>query len=251
MNIIQNESAPRMIRLQETKSTNSYLHGYLQSVSLPEGSVVAAEFQTAGKGQPGNHWESEAGSNLLFSLVLYPDSIPAARQFILSQIASLAVKDTLAAFTDGITVKWPNDVYWKDKKICGMLIENDLSGSIITKSIIGIGLNLNQKAFTSDAPNPVSLTQITGETYDKEQVLNIFLNHFYSYYLQVLQEKEDEIRKTYFKSLYRNDGFYPYSDENGKFMARIQDIEPMGYLLLRLQNGETRRYAFKEVAFTR
>jgi len=240
---------PRIIHLKETSSTNKYLREYLQEERLPEGSIVVADFQTAGKGQPGNHWESEAGCNLLFSLILYPDFIPADRQFIISQIAALATKDTLSAFTDDIRIKWPNDVYWKDKKICGMLIENDLSGPTLYRSIIGIGINLNQQVFVSDAPNPVSLSQITGTTHEKEEVLRLYLRYFQSYYLLVLQEKEEEIREAYLKSLYRSDGFYPYSDENGAFLARILSVEPMGYLTLCRENGEVRRYAFKEVSF--
>ena len=101
----------------------------------------------------------------MFSILLYPDFLPANRQFLISQIASLSVKETLEKYTDSVTVKWPNDIYWKDRKICGMLIENDLSGQHLYCSVVGIGLNINQEIFRSDAPNPISLTQITGKTY--------------------------------------------------------------------------------------
>lgn len=109
----------QIIRLAETNSTNNYLREQCAKVRLPEGSLVIADFQTAGKGQVGNSWESEAGKNLTFSLLLYPDFLPANRQFLISQIASLSVKETLEAYTDSVTVKWPNDIYWKDRKICG------------------------------------------------------------------------------------------------------------------------------------
>ena len=157
----ENET-PRIIRLDETNSTNNYLRELLAGDALPEGSLVIADFQTAGKGQVGNSWESEARKNLMFSLLLYPDFLPANRQFLISQIASLSVKETLDGYIDSVTVKWPNDIYWKDRKICGMLIENDLSGQHLYCSVIGIGLNINQEVFRSNAPNPVSLTQITG-----------------------------------------------------------------------------------------
>lgn len=162
---------PKIIRLAETDSTNNYLREQCAKARLPEGSLVIADFQTAGKGQVGNSWESEAGKNLMFSILLYPDSLPANRQFLISQIASLSVKETLEGYTDSVKVKWPNDIYWKDRKICGMLIENDLSGQHLYCSVIGIGLNINQEIFRSDAPNPVSLTQITGKAYDREEVL--------------------------------------------------------------------------------
>ena len=171
---------PKIIRLAETDSTNNYLREQCAKARLPEGSLVIADFQTAGKGQVGNSWESEAGKNLMFSILLYPDSLPANRQFLISQIASLSVKETLEGYTDSVKVKWPNDIYWKDRKICGMLIENDLSGQHLYCSVIGIGLNINQEIFRSDAPNPVSLTQITGKVYDREEVLARFLRIFFN-----------------------------------------------------------------------
>ena len=178
---MENES-PRILRVAETASTNSLLRELSVKESLPEGSAVIADFQTAGRGQVGNVWESEAGKNLLFSMVLYPTCIPANRQFLISQIAALSVKETLDLYTEQIAVKWPNDVYWKDQKICGMLIENDLSGHNLYRSIIGIGINLNQAVFRGDAPNPVSLFQITGKEVSREEVLERFLSIFYRYY---------------------------------------------------------------------
>lgn len=239
---------PQIIRLQETDSTNNYLRDLSRHETLPEGSLVIADFQTRGKGQPGNSWESERGKNLIFSILLYPDFLPANRQFLISQIAALSVKETLDTYTDGVSVKWPNDIYRKNKKICGMLIENDLSGQNLYCSVIGIGININQQLFRSNAPNPVSLYQITGKEQDREEVLKRFLRIFSNYYLTLLQEKEDEIRAAYMKALFRNDGFYPYRDEQGDFEARIHAIEPTGHLLLQLHDGSIRRYAFKEVS---
>ena len=211
---------PKIIRLVETDSTNNYLREQSAKARLPEGSLVIADFQTAGKGQVGNSWESEAGKNLMFSILLYPDFLPANRQFLISQIASLSVKET---------------------------IENDLSGQHLYCSVVGIGLNINQEIFRSDAPNPISLTQITGKTYDREDVLACFLRIFFNYYFLLLQEKEEEIRAAYMAALYHGDGYYFYIDENGSFEARIHAIEPTGHLILQLRDGERRRYAFKEV----
>lgn len=242
----ENET-PQILWLKETDSTNNHLRRLLDKEQLPEGSLVVTDFQTAGKGQVGNSWESEAGMNLMFSILLYPDFIPANRQFLISQIASLSVKETLDAYTDFIQVKWPNDIYWKDRKICGMLIENDLSGQLLYCSIIGIGLNLNQSLFRSNAPNPISLTQITGKKYDREEVLNRFLRIFFQYYCLLLQEKEEEVRTAYMQALYHGEGYHRYRDGQGQFEARIQAIEPTGHLILQLRDGEQRRYAFKEV----
>lgn len=245
------EGIPRIIYLDEVSSTNSHLRGLIGHKELPEGSVVVAGFQTAGRGQIGNVWESEAGQNLTFSMVLYPDCIPANHQFLISQIAALSVKETLDAYVDGVTVKWPNDIYWNDRKICGMLIENDLSGWSLYCSVIGIGLNLNQDTFRGDAPNPVSLRQITGKEYDWNEVLKRFLSIMYNKYLLLLQEKYDEIRTAYHAALYRRDGLHLYKDDNGEFEASIDTIEPTGHLLLRLPDGAIRRYAFKEVSYVK
>ena len=243
----KDNETPQILWLKETDSTNNHLRRLLDKEQLPEGSLVVTDFQTAGKGQVGNSWESEAGENLMFSILLYPDFIPANRQFLISQIASLSVKETLDAYTDFIQVKWPNDIYWKDRKICGMLIENDLSGQLLYCSIIGIGLNLNQSLFRSNAPNPISLTQITGKKYDREEVLNRFLRIFFQYYCLLLQEKEEEVRTAYMQALYHGEGYHRYRDGQGQFEARIQAIEPTGHLILQLRDGEQRRYAFKEV----
>lgn len=242
--------SPRIIRLAEVRSTNASLRALLEKEpeGLPEGSVLVADKQTAGRGQVGNVWESEPGKNLTFSVVLYPDCIPANHQFLISQIASLSVKETLDAYVSGIRVKWPNDIYRNEKKICGMLIENDLAGNFLYCSIIGIGINLNQEVFRSDAPNPVSLRQLTGQTYDREQVLNEFLERFYRYYLLLLQEKYAEIRLGYRRALYRGEGYFPYADAGGAFEACIREIETTGHLVLELRDGSRRRYAFKEVS---
>ncbi|MDR0429372.1 MAG: biotin--[acetyl-CoA-carboxylase] ligase [Tannerellaceae bacterium] len=241
------EEYPEIIYLDETVSTNSCLRELLRNRRLPEGSAVVAAFQSGGRGQAGNSWESARGENLLFSIVLYPTHILAGQQFVISQIASLAVKETLAEYTADISIKWPNDIYWKDRKISGMLIENDLAGQTIHCTIIGIGINLNQALFESNAPNPVSLCQITRKKYDRRDVLVRFLHIFNAYYLLVLQEKFGEIKTRYMEALYRREGFHLFSDEAGSFKARIYDIEPTGHLALELEEGAIRRYAFKEI----
>ena len=245
----ENTAEPVVIRLEETDSTNNYLRDLLAKERLPEGSVVATDFQSAGRGQVGNSWESERGQNLTFSVVVYPTSIPVRDQFLLSQVAALSVRDTFATYVDDISVKWPNDIYWKDKKICGMLIENDVMGQNIAQSIIGIGMNINQRVFRSDAPNPVSLAQATGKDYDLRKMLSLFLSKFYSRYLQLLQGETESLRAEYRRHLFRGDGFHRFRDSQGIFDGRIAGIEPDGHLLLEDSEGNVRSYAFKEVQF--
>lgn len=240
----------QIIRLEETESTNSYLRDLLKSQHLEEGSVVVADFQTAGRGQVGNSWYSDKGDNLLFSLLIYPTGIPANEQFIISRMVSLAIKNTLDQFADDIRIKWPNDIYWKERKIAGILIENSLQGKIIENSIIGIGLNLNQQIFPAELPNPVSLRQITATEQDKNYILDLLLKEFFLLYRSLQQGEKQVIEDEYMLDLYRANGYYWYEDANGRFQAEIDNVLPSGHLVLRtLDTNEERIYAFKEVQF--
>ncbi|MBQ1701681.1 MAG: biotin--[Prevotella sp.] len=139
----QKSTPYHLIRLEETDSTNRYLHDY-HPVEGETMTVVVAKHQTAGKGCGSNVWESENGKNLLLSILVHPVMLPVAKQFLLSMAGALAVKDVLDKYTKDITLKWPNDVYWKDRKICGTLIETSLGGGRMKDCIFGIGLNVNQ-----------------------------------------------------------------------------------------------------------
>ena len=157
----------KIIHIDETDSTNRWL----REQGGEEDMVVWADFQTAGRGQGTNKWESEQGKNLLFSILLHPKDIPANKQFAISMQVSLAICEALGERIGDLSIKWPNDIYWRNAKICGILIENRLQGSRIRDSIIGVGLNVNQRQFHSDAPNPVSLWQICEQETDREQLL--------------------------------------------------------------------------------
>ena len=244
----------RLICLDETDSTNNYLTALCDSDGgVPELCTVVADFQSAGKGQRGNSWEGEKGKNLLFSFVLYPDFVKAREQFILSEIISLSVKEALDCRIADVSVKWPNDIYWQDKKICGMLIENVLNAEGgVARCIAGIGLNINQKAFVSDAPNPVSLSQITGQEEDLHAVLADVLLFVSRYYEDLKQEAEgftQHLTERYNQSLYRREGVYPFRDAQGLFQASILRVEPDGRLHLLDTEGNERSYLFKEVQF--
>jgi BirA family biotin operon repressor/biotin-[acetyl-CoA-carboxylase] ligase len=239
-----------IIRLDEVESTNLHLKKIAREVHPAEGSLVIADYQTAGRGQMGTSWFSSKGENLLFSLLIYPQHVVAAEQFIISRIAALAVKNTLDQFANDIRIKWPNDIYWQDKKICGMLIENDVQGKQIENSVIGFGINVNEQSFPSDLPNPISLRQITGMVHDREYLLDTFMREFFLLYRDFEQGNIEGIEDEYMFDLYRMNDYYWYEDANGKFQAMIEDVLPSGHLLLRtLDSGEVRKYAFKEVTF--
>lgn len=239
-------------KVKETTSTNDYLANLCRESKAKEFYTVVAESQTKGKGQRGNTWESESGKNLTFSIVLYPTALEANKQFILSMLAALACHEALSNYTDGFSIKWPNDIYWKDKKIGGILIENELEGKYITQSIIGIGLNINQETFHSDAPNPVSLKQIIGADANLQEILMKVVHGIIGGYRQLeayFSITQLAIGALYRKHLYRNKGLFPYRDAQGDFMAEHQEVEPDGHLVLKDEEGTLRRYAFKEVTF--
>jgi BirA family biotin operon repressor/biotin-[acetyl-CoA-carboxylase] ligase len=204
--------------------------------------AVVADYQTAGRGCGTNTWESERGKNLLFSLLIHPAEVPAVKQFRISMAISLAILDTLEQHIGDVSIKWPNDIYWRNGKLGGILIENRLQGGCIKDCIIGVGLNVNQEQFHSDAPNPVSLKRIHGQETEREQLLSDILVRFDEYLTQ-------DLKARYLSRLYRRKGFHPYADKEGAFMAEIIDVEDDGHLLLRDDNGHDRRYAFKEVQF--
>ena len=220
--------------------------------------LVTTDYQTHGHGQVNTVWESARGENLLFSFLFRPQHITAGEQFFLSEIACLAVAHTLDAYTEGISVKWPNDVYHHDRKICGMLLRHTLSGAQISATLVGIGLNLNQKQFVGDAPNPVSLRQIIGHPVDREEVLCRFAHHFDRLLRAVTPPDPDErlaqrqhLHREYLRRLYHHDGAHDYVDTaSGKtFSAHIVDVAPTGQLTLRTTDGRLRHYHFKEVRF--
>ncbi len=246
--------AYRLVKLQTVDSTSNYLNSLCVEADdrVADFTTVTAEFQQAGKGQRGNSWESECGQNLLFSFVLYPTFVTAGRQFIISQTDAVALKETLEQYTTGITIKWPNDIYWHDRKISGMLIEVFLQGNRLGRCISGIGVNINQTTFRSDAPNPVSLKQITGHETDRQEFLGRFMSAAARYYAMLEHDFEATaamIERKYDEALYRRHGMHRYRDKDGEFMAEIVGVQPDGRFILRDGAGSERTYLFKEVQY--
>ena len=232
--------------LPETDSTNRWLREH----GGKDDQLVWTDYQTAGRGCGTNTWESERGKNLLFSVLLHPKGVAAASQFILSMANALALRDTLADYVDGIKIKWPNDIYWHDKKIAGTLIETTLSGSNIKTCIIGTGLNVNQTAFHSDAPNPVSLCQILGHEVDRQEVLQKMMQHLAKYLDWLNFDAHIPIRTLYRFSLYRLGETHRYRFTDGKEEeCLLMDVDDDGHLLLQRASGEVSHLAFKEVTF--
>ena len=219
----------------------------------PEGErFLYTAFQTAGRGQAGNGWESEEGKNLLCSILLPPRK----NLFEMNVLVSVVVHRFLG---DEYTIKWPNDIYWQDKKVAGILIENAIIGNEVKYSIAGIGLNVNQTEWKSDAPNPVSLKQITRINYDLEELMYYLMDEFD----EDMKMTTDELWAYYREHLYRREGFWPFverevstaptmnadSKTEGVFLAKIENVRTNGEIELRDQNGNLRIYHFKQVRY--
>ncbi len=243
------ESWQKIIRLDKVNSTNSYFSDLLKARNFVEGSIVSALYQDSGKGQGSNTWESEKGKNILLSIVLYPVILPIDKHFLLSKAISLGIIDYASTKIADVKIKWPNDIYFEDNKLSGILIENVIKGSKINQSIVGIGLNLNQTNFTNDLPNPISLKQITNKNYLIEQEVIKLRNSIRFYYEMLMRKKYHEINCEYLKCLYRYNSLHEYKSNNKVFTAKITDVSELGYLQLETKENKKFEFDFKEVEF--
>lgn len=234
----------------KTNSTNTLLKELIAKGEWPEGEkYLYAGYQTAGRGQTGNGWESEEGKNLLCSILLPPRK----NLFGLNVAVSVAVRRLLG---EEFTIKWPNDIYWKDQKVAGILIENAIIGNEVKYSIAGIGVNVNQSEFKSDAPNPISLKQIYGTDFVVDELMH-------DLYAEVQRTLKTDVWEEYKAHLYRREGYWPFverevstaptmnagKETEGIFMARIVDVLPTGEIVLQDQQEKKRIYHFKQIRY--
>ena len=238
--------------LEETDSTQNELARHISEYDNL--SVVAARFQTAGRGQRGNTWVAAKGENLTFSMLLKfgQEGIPnldSGDQFKITRAATLGVLTYLDGKGIPCKIKWPNDIYYRNRKICGMLIENVLDGKSLKHSIIGIGLNLNQKRFPTELVNPVSMSLVTGDEYDPEKELEDLYVHLATAFSLYLSPGSDS--SGYEEKLYRKGEFHDYvrCSDGTAFEARIIGVNKQGLLLVQNKKGECETFAFKEISY--
>ena len=239
--------------ISTTNSTNTLMKELLAKGEWQEGErFLYTAFQTAGRGQAGNGWESEEGKNLLCSILLPPNK----NLYFLNIAIGVAL---LRVIGEDFTIKWPNDIYFGDKKVAGILIENAIIGNEIKYSIAGIGLNVNQTTFLSSAPNPVSLKQITGKETDIDALMQALMTQIEA----VEAMDEAQVWAYYRDHLYRREGFWPFVEREvstaptmnaekgaeGIFLAKIENVRTNGEIELRDQNGNLRIYHFKQVRY--
>ena len=212
--------------------------------------VIWSEHQTAGRGQRGHSWHSTEGENLTFSVVLHPTFLPIVEQFLLSEVVALALVDAMAEYGIECRIKWTNDIYAGDSKLVGVLIEHSLSGDTLARTIVGIGLNVNQADFPSDLPNPTSMALQRNATFDREEVLRCFMQKLGEWYARLEAGEKQLVEQTYVSRMYHLLEEYPYMLPSGEIIrASIRGVRPSGELRLEHADGTLHEYAFKEIEF--
>lgn len=237
------------ITLDSVDSTNDYAKKLLGENRPPEGTLITARSQTKGRGQAGSKWQAAAGLNITASIVLYPTFLTADKQFFLNMAVSLAVKELCEELTnDEIRIKWPNDIYHRDNKLAGILIENTISGSHLSSAIIGVGLNVNQTTFDPALPNPTSIQLITEEVRSIDKATRRLCVYIEKFYLQLRQQHFNFLDKGYMVSLYRYHQTATYRKDKQEFKGQITGVTKEGKLIIE-SNGKDLKFGMKEIEY--
>jgi BirA family biotin operon repressor/biotin-[acetyl-CoA-carboxylase] ligase len=235
-----------LVFVPECHSTNS-LASDLASKKTAEGTLVITANQTAGRGQRGNTWLVEPGKNFTLSIVLYPKFLTANDQFLLHQFVSLSLTDYLQNyFGQEVKIKWPNDILIHAKKVCGILIENQLSGVQVTQSIIGIGLNVNQTQF--EIATAASMAALANRDFDLSIELEKLLSCLEKRYMQLKQMKKEGMQKAYLERMHWRNELHVFSSHNEKFQGMIRGISENGRLQIEVDKT-IRTFDLKEVSY--
>ncbi len=238
-----------LIELDLIDSTNDYCKNLLKEGKVEEGTVILADFQKKGKGLKGNFWESEKGKNLTFSIILYPEFLNARLQFYITMSISLGIVEFLDHMSINSKIKWPNDIYVKNKKIAGILIENSLIKDRMISSVAGIGINVNQKDFISNAPNPTSICLESDKIFDLRNTYKSLIFYLNKWTNLLYNLNYIKIKTNYQRHLFLVNKNASFTDKNGKFQGTILGVEETGMLLIKTDSDKPRKYNFKEVIF--
>jgi BirA family transcriptional regulator, biotin operon repressor / biotin---[acetyl-CoA-carboxylase] ligase len=238
-----------LLFFENLPSTNTHTAYLLKKKNLPEGTIVYTNYQSAGRGQTGNSWDSEDSKNLLISIILFPSFVNPADQFYISMTISLGICDFLRRYIPVCSIKWPNDIYVNNDKIAGILLESSIIDDQIEYTIAGIGLNINQEKFLSTVPNPVSLRLLSGLNYDLPTCLNQLGTDLDKRYKLLIAGNSGQIKDEYVSKLYRLNKWFKFKDFNGIYTGRILTVTDYGRMQIERQNGKLSEYSLKEVEF--
>lgn len=238
----------KLTYLPTCHSTNDIAAEIIQKGKIINGTVIVTAHQTGGKGQRGNLWESEPNDNLLMSIIIDSSFLDLKNQFYLSIITALAIHSTLESLhVENIKIKWPNDAYINEKKIGGILIESTLIGNRLSSSIIGIGINVNQKVFSSKRATSI-LNQNFESKLTPSVILEKLCENFEKYYLELKNKNFQKINSAYLKNLLWINEVKSFRDKKGIFFGKISGILPNGQLIVCTKNEE-KYYDIKEIEF--
>jgi BirA family transcriptional regulator, biotin operon repressor / biotin---[acetyl-CoA-carboxylase] ligase len=236
----------KLIHLDTVDSTNLHASDLLSGKKLSEPTVIISDYQSKGKGQGGNTWESGASQNLLFSIVVFPPKIKVKEQFYFSKIAAISISEMLSKHLSSNLIKWPNDILVNKLKISGILIENTLKSEFLGSTVIGIGINVNQTDFSVPA---TSFKKETGKEFDRMKLLNDFLDVFHYWYEILVSRDFAQIDMEYYKKLYGFQQWLKFSWGGVEFEAFIEGVEVDGYLVLKARDNKIFKFGFREVEF--
>lgn len=239
-----------IIRINETQSTNDFLNNLSKKQNLENKTILITDIQTKGKGQQNNYWESEPYKNLTFSIFYKNLNIEIQKQFYISMAVSLGIIDFLNSLKIKAKIKWPNDIYVENKKICGILIENNILKNKIQSSITGIGLNVNQTVFLKTTKNPTSLKLIKNQEFNTDGLLDKLIENIDNKFIFLLKKDFAFLKENYLNNLYLLNKIHTFTIGNKKITAKIIDIEENGKLIIQDNNNVTSKYFFKEIIIT-
>lgn len=227
-----------IFKFDAVNSTNDLLLKWAENTSTPNGCVIWASSQYKGKGQHGRKWESKAGDNLTFSMLIRHSGMSIMEQFIFNKAISVALLKSLKTFSPDFKIKWPNDIYLNGKKISGVLIENSIKGKYLDHSVVGIGINVNQRRFPSNLENPSSIVLETGEEIELENLLYQVIDHIEHYVNFINRNESDEILNIYLENLYRKDIISVFKKGDNTFNGIIRGVDEYGRIKIELEDEE-------------
>ncbi len=240
----------QLIEIDEVDSTNLRAQELLKNQKVVEGAVIASNFQTNGRGQIGTSWFAEKGQNLLFSLVLFPSQLPLERQFYLSKVIAVGIVTFIHEI--GIPcakIKWPNDIYVGSKKVCGVLIENNLRGYRIESSIVGVGLNVNQEDFGIFGESASSLKLLLGQDFNRNGLRSMLLLQLAYWYNMLMKGDYSEIDSMYHQNLLYSNQWAEFEINNRRLLRKVIEVNPQGLLCLESETGQIETYGMKQLKF--
>ncbi len=239
-----------LIHLTSVDSTNLYAAQLIRK-EIQDGTVILADYQTQGKGQGGNQWLSEAGDNLLFSVILKPAFLKADKQYYISMAIANALTDFISTLCDNVAIKWPNDLLVNHKKIAGVLIENTIMGEYLRTTIAGIGINVNQEKFPAELPEAVSIRMVTGRYFTLQDLHRPLFGKLSEHLNLIYENRLGIVRTTYLNSLFGLNEWHQFSDAHDRFEGRITDVADSGELMVLKRNGKISSYGFREITLHR